>query len=57
MKAMLHNLLRDETGQDLVEYSLLMFCFGLAWVATAHSLSSNIAQVFNNIGSTLTSAN
>ena len=57
MKKMLSNLLKDESGQDLVEYSLIMLSLGLAWVAAANSLSSHIAQVFNNIGSTLTSSN
>ena len=57
MKTILANLHKSESGQDLVEYSLIMLSFGLAWVAAAHSLSSSIAQVFNNVGSTLTSAN
>ena len=57
LKKLLGKLLTSEYGQDLVEYSFLMVCFALACVAAGHSLSSSIAQVFNAVGSTLTSSN
>ena len=49
-------LLRDESGQDLIEYALLGGLVGLAAVVAMRGLATNIATSFNTVGSRLTSA-
>ena len=53
------NLLRDlllrESGQDLVEYSLVFAMIALGSVTGMGSLASGINDVFVTVGSTLTS--
>jgi pilus assembly protein Flp/PilA len=53
---MLRNLLRDESGQDLIEYALVAAILGLAAVAGMSSLASNISNAFSAVGSKLSSA-
>jgi pilus assembly protein Flp/PilA len=55
MKALQH-LLRDESGQDLIEYALVAAIIGLAAVAAMSSLASNISNAFSAVGSKLSSA-
>ena len=52
----LGNLLRDESGQDLIEYALVAAILGLAAVAGMSSLASNISNAFSAVGSKLSSA-
>jgi pilus assembly protein Flp/PilA len=57
MKAhMLRNLLRDESGQDLIEYALVAAIIGLAAVAAMGNLANNIGAAFNAVGSKLNSS-
>jgi len=56
MKETLRNLLRDESGQDLIEYALVAAILGLAAVAGMSSLASNISNAFSAVGSKLSSA-
>jgi len=56
MKQALGNLLRDESGQDLIEYALVAAILGLAAVAGMSSLASNISNAFSAVGSKLSSA-
>jgi pilus assembly protein Flp/PilA len=56
MKEALRNLLRDESGQDLIEYALVAAILGLAAVAGMSSLASNISNAFSAVGSKLSSA-
>jgi pilus assembly protein Flp/PilA len=56
MKRALLNLLRDESGQDLIEYALVAAILGLAAVAGMSSLASNISNAFSAVGSKLSSA-
>jgi pilus assembly protein Flp/PilA len=54
-----HSLLefiRDESGQNLIEYALIAGLIGLAAVATMTGLSTKIKQAFNSVGSSLTNA-
>ncbi|MES2392696.1 MAG: Flp family type IVb pilin [Acidobacteriota bacterium] len=53
---MLHNLLNDESGQDLIEYALVAGLIGLAAVTAMNGLGSKIGTAFSSIGSQLTSA-
>jgi pilus assembly protein Flp/PilA len=52
----LSRLLRDESGQDLIEYALVAAIIGLAAVAAMSTLASNISNAFSAVGSKLSSA-
>jgi Flp pilus assembly pilin Flp len=47
------NLISSETGQDLVEYALLMMMISLALVSAMGSLASMVNHVFTNISNSL----
>lgn len=48
--------IRDESGQDLIEYALIAGLIGLAAVVTMSGLSTKIKQAFNSVGNGLTNA-
>ncbi len=50
------NLIRDESGQDLIEYALVAAIIALAAVAAMTTLASNISNAFSKVGSQLSSA-
>lgn len=56
MKLAFKKLLRDESGQDLIEYALVAAIIGLAAVAAMSTLASNISNAFSAVGSKLSSA-
>jgi pilus assembly protein Flp/PilA len=43
--------LRDEEGQDLVEYALLIALIAFSCTAGMHALASDINVVFKSLGS------
>jgi len=49
-------LLRDESGQDLIEYAAVGALIGLAALMSIHSLSNKIDNAFTSIGNGLTNA-
>ena len=49
-------LWKEEEGQDLVEYGLLVALLSLAAVATMKTLATAINGIFVNVGTTLTNA-
>lgn len=51
-----HHLLRNEDGQDLIEYALVAALIGLAAVATLNTLSGDLTGLFTSIGTQLSSA-
>jgi pilus assembly protein Flp/PilA len=53
---LLRNLLRDESGQDLIEYALVAAIIALAAVAGMSTLATNISNAFSAVGSKLSSA-
>ncbi|HTP31006.1 MAG TPA: Flp family type IVb pilin [Candidatus Acidoferrales bacterium] len=55
MKAFLLNLLRDEQGQDLVEYALIVAAVGLALITTVNQLSQGIVSLYQSITGDLSS--
>jgi len=55
MKNFLISFWRDEQGQDLVEYALIVAAVGLALITTVNTLSSNIASLYSSISASLTS--
>jgi pilus assembly protein Flp/PilA len=48
------NLLRDESGQDLIEYALVAALIGLGATATMRALATTIGTALTEIGSRLT---
>jgi pilus assembly protein Flp/PilA len=52
----LRNLLRDESGQDLIEYALVAAIIALAAVAAMSTLANNITHAFSAVGSKLGSS-
>lgn len=49
-------LLKDESGQDLVEYALIAAVIGLGAVTTMRSLATTISSVLTSVGSRLTAS-
>ena len=49
-------LLKDESGQDLIEYALVAGLIGLAAVVAMTSLGGKISAAFNSVSSQLTNA-
>lgn len=47
---------REEDGQDLIEYALLMAFIALGAVAVLTTLKSNITTLWNNISDALSDA-
>ena len=56
MRQALRNFLREESGQDLIEYALVAAILALAAVAGMSTLASNISNAFSAVGSKLSSA-
>ena len=56
MKTMLANLWKDESGQDLVEYTLLLGFVALAAAGIIISVSGNISTVWSVTSSDLSVA-
>ena len=56
MKNILIRLWREEEGQDLLEYALLIVLIVLVAAAAINPLGSTIAQVFTNANSCLSNA-
>jgi pilus assembly protein Flp/PilA len=52
----LKNLLRDDSGQDLIEYALVAGLIGLGAVTAMSGLATTIGNAFNSVGSSLTSS-
>jgi len=49
MKKFILQFIRDEQGQDLVEYALLVAAIGLALVAVVNQLSTSIVSLYSSI--------
>jgi Flp pilus assembly pilin Flp len=49
----LHDLKRDEQGQDLIEYALLLTMISLALVSGIDGIAKAVNIVFSNISSSL----
>jgi pilus assembly protein Flp/PilA len=49
-------LLKNESGQDLLEYALLVALIALVCVAVITSTGSGVKTIFTNINSALTTA-
>ena len=49
----LRNLVRDEEGQDLLEYALLVALIALVCVGAITLAGTNVQTIFNNIAAAL----
>lgn len=49
-------LLREDVGQDLIEYALVFSFVGMAAVASLRSLTAGILNVFTAVSTALTTA-
>jgi len=52
-KTLLRRLLREDSGQDLIEYALIAALVALAAITAMKGLSNKISSEFNTIGSSL----
>ena len=55
MKSLLIRLLKEEQGQDLVEYALIVAAVGLALITTVNQLSQGIVSLYSSITGDLSS--
>jgi pilus assembly protein Flp/PilA len=55
MKQILIRFLKDEQGQDLVEYALIVAAVGLALITTVNQLSTAVVSLYSSITQGLTS--
>jgi len=53
---LLRNVIKDEDGQDLIEYALVAGLIGIGAVVSLSGLDTKIKTAFNSVGSELTSA-
>jgi Flp pilus assembly pilin Flp len=49
MKQFFLRLIKDEQGQDLVEYALIVAAVGLALITTVNQLSTAIVSLYSSI--------
>jgi Flp pilus assembly pilin Flp len=57
MKNMFMNFVRDEQGQDLIEYTLLMAFIALASAAIFINAGKSISGIWGNASTQLSAAN
>ena len=55
MKSFVVRFVRDEQGQDLVEYALIVAAVGLALITTVNQLSQGIVSLYQSITGDLSS--
>ena len=55
MNALIVRLIRDEQGQDLVEYALIVAAVGLALITTVNQLSQGVVSLYQSITGDLSS--
>ena len=56
MKNLIKRFIRNEEGQDLIEYALLIVFIAIVVIAALDLLGPIIATVYNNIGTELSGA-
>lgn len=55
LKSFINEFLRDEEGQDLVEYSLLIALIALGALVGLRAIKTSISTLMNNVETTITS--
>ena len=56
LKPLLANLVKEESGQDLIEYALVSALIALGAVASMRTLATTIGTAFTTVGTNLTKA-
>ncbi len=56
LKHIVSAFLKEESGQDLIEYALVAALVGLGTLAAMKGLSNSIGNSFNSVGNALTNA-
>ena len=56
IQQLLHNAMKEESGQDLIEYALVAALVGLGCVAAISGLDNTLKNTYNSVGSSLTNA-
>jgi Flp pilus assembly pilin Flp len=56
MKQFLLELFANESGQDLVEYGMILALFAMSVIVSARTVANGIAAIFTDVGTTLSSA-
>ena len=56
MKNLVVRFIREEEGQDLIEYSLLCALIAVACIAAMNALATDINAIFGEIGTKLQNA-
>jgi pilus assembly protein Flp/PilA len=56
MKGIVKRLWKEEDGQDLTEYALLVVLIALAAIVSINTLATAITSVFTNAAANLTTA-
>ena len=54
--AFTQRFIKDESGQDLIEYALVAGLIGLAAVTTMGSLGNSVNSIFSSVNNSLSSA-
>jgi len=57
IKSFVNDFVKDEQGQDIVEYSLLLVLIGAAAVFVLTTMGQSISSIFSKINDKLTTAN
>lgn len=50
MKKVVSNLIRDEQGQDLIEYALVVALIAFSAISGMNTVATNINAAFTNLG-------
>ena len=56
LRQVLSNLMKDESGQDLIEYALVALLIALGATAAMSTLATNITAAFTAVSTKLNSA-
>jgi len=56
IKPLLLEFLKNESGQDLIEYALVAGLIALGAIAAMTGLASQIGNTFNSVGNSITNA-
>jgi pilus assembly protein Flp/PilA len=56
LRQVLSNLIKDESGQDLIEYALVALLIALGATAAMNTLATNITAAFTAVSTKLNSA-
>ncbi len=53
-RAFVFHLLRDDEGQDIVEYALVAVILGLGTIVALHGISGKAVNIFSAVGNIMT---